>query len=86
MPLKAIFPVPDVPQVITPWQLRKALNQFGLRAAVEAAVAQADQNTKDGWEFATEFRRDDAMLNAMAGALGMTSEQLDDLFHLAATL
>jgi hypothetical protein len=75
-----------VPQVITPWQLRKALNQTGLRALVETAVSQADQNTRDGWEFATEFRRDDPMLNAMAAALGMTAEQLDGLFQLASIL
>jgi hypothetical protein len=72
-----------VPQTITPWQLRKALNQLGLRNAVEAAIAQADQDTKDGWEFATEFRRDDEMLNAMASALGISDSELDDIFRLA---
>jgi hypothetical protein len=70
----------------TPWQLRKALNQLSLRDAVENAVASADQTTKDGWEFATEFRRDDPLVISMGLALGKTEDELDDLFQLARTL
>ncbi len=81
----AAMPVP-VPQTVTPWQMRKALNAAGLRATVEAAVSAADQDTKDGWEYASEIRRDNALLNSMAAALNMTSEQLDDLFRTASNL
>jgi hypothetical protein len=69
-----------VPQVITGRQARLALNHFSLRDAVEAAIASADQNTKDEWEYANEIRRDWASLIAMATAIGITSEQLDELF------
>jgi len=74
-----------VPQSVTPWQMRRALNQLGLRAMVEAAVAEGDQNVKDGWEFALEIRRDNPLLAAMAGSLGMEEADLDNLFRLAAS-
>lgn len=86
-------PTPDVPPeplptVLTcsPWQIRKALNATGLRGAVEAAVATADQTTKDAWEFAQEFRRDNPLIAAVASALGKTEAEIDDLFALAVTL
>lgn len=72
--------------VVSPWQFRKALNAEGLRAAVEAAIAAADQDTKDGYEFATEFRRHDPLVITMGTALGKTSAQMDDFFALATTL
>ncbi len=75
-----------VPEAVTPWQIRKALNALGLRAAVEAAVAAGPQDLKDGWEFATEVRRDDQLVVAMGAALGKSAKELDDLFALAATL
>ena len=75
--------IDPVPESATPWQIRKALNALGLRAVVEAAVAQQDQDTRDGWEFATEFRRDNALLNALAAALAI---DLDAVFRLAVTL
>lgn len=79
-------PVPVVIPELTPRQVRLALNAAGLRTAVEAAVAVADQNTKDMWEFSSVFKRDDAVLIAMATALGITSTQLDELFIAGAKL
>lgn len=72
--------------VATPWQIRKALNATRLRDAVEAAVAAGSQDMKDGWEFATEIRRDDPLVITMGEVLGKTSKELDDLFTLAITL
>lgn len=71
---------------VTPRQLRLALTATGLRAAVEAAVAGGDQNTKDTWEFSTECLRDNPLLVQMGAALGKTEAELDALFALAATL
>lgn len=71
----------------SPWQIRKALNQAGLRAAVEAYIsASSDQELKDGWEFATEFRSDDLFVLSMGAALGKTSEETQALIQLAGTL
>ncbi len=75
-----------VPQIVTPRQLRKALNAAGLRATVEAAVAAAPQDVRDEWEYALEIRRDYPLMTAMAAQLGMTDAQLDDLFRAAAQL
>lgn len=79
--------LPDQPIAVTPWQFRKALNQQGLRADVENAVAASDdQDLKDGWEFATEFVRNDPFVVSMAVAIGKTDADLDALFELAKTL
>lgn len=71
---------------LTAWQVRKVLTDAGLRAQVEASVAQADQNTQDAWHYASEFKRDDAILNSMAVLLGITDIQLDALFESGVTL
>ncbi len=86
-PYEAPPPGPaPVPEAVTPRQIRRALNAAGLRATVEVAVAQAPQDVRDDWEFALEIRRDHPELNAMALALGLTSEQLDALFIAAAAI
>jgi hypothetical protein len=76
-------PPAPVPQEVTPLQMRLALNAAGLRSTVESAVAVADQETKDAWEFASTIRRDNALLAGMAAALGLTSAQVDELFRQA---
>ena len=68
---------------VTPRQIRQALNAAGLRASVEAAVTAADQDTRDWWEFATSFESDHPVLLAMAGALGMSAEQVRQVFEIA---
>jgi hypothetical protein len=70
----------------SPWQIRKALNQTGLRNSIEAAVAAGDQTVKDAWQYATEFRRDNPLVSQMGAALGKTEADLDDLFALAKSL
>lgn len=73
------------PSPVTPLQIRRALNASGMRGMVEAVLVTAPQDAKDAWEFATEIKRDDATLNAMAADLGMTPAQIDGLFTLAAS-
>jgi hypothetical protein len=74
------------PQVVTPRQIRLALNQLGLRTAIEQAIAQADQDTKDTWEFSTEFQRSNPLVMNVGLALGKSAEEIDAVFCLAATL
>lgn len=73
-------------RAVTPRQMRLALNALGLRATVEAAIASADQNTRDTWEFSLEVERDNPLVQAMGLALGKTEAELDALFTLASTL
>ena len=69
-------PEPEVP-TCSPWQIRKALNQAGLRQQVEDLVAAStDQAVKDGWEYATEFRADDAFVLTMGAAFSMDATQI----------
>lgn len=80
-------PLPPVVYSCTPWQIRKALNAQGLRAAAESAVAAStDQALKDGWEFATEFRSDDPFVVSTGAALGKTAEETAALIQYASTL
>ena len=75
---------PPAPTVVaSAWQIRKALNQLGLRQVVEDAVAQADQDTRDAWQYAKEFERTHALVINLGLALGKTDEELDDVFALA---
>jgi len=74
-----------VPAEVTPLQMRRALNTAGLRGTVENAVALADQDARDAWEFASVIRRDDPILAAMSAALGKTPAEIDGLFILAAS-
>ena len=78
--------VAAIPASVSPRQIRQALTRAGLRASVEAAVAAGDQDTKDWYEFATEFRRDSPVVTGLGLALGVSDLQLDDLWTLAGTL
>lgn len=85
--LKVEAPVPVEPQVrATPRQIRLALNQLGLRSAVDAYIAQADQTTRDNWEYATTIERNNALIATAAAVLNKTTEEVDNLFALAKTL
>lgn len=75
------------PVSCSPWQMRKALNAQGLRQAVETTVAESDnQELKDGWEFATEFRSNDPFVISMGAALGKSEAETRQLIEFAATL
>jgi hypothetical protein len=82
----AVKPPPGVPRSVSPSQFRRALNAANLRSAVEAAISAADQGTKDLWEYATSVDRDNVQLNAMATVLGITQNQLDDIFIAASQI
>jgi hypothetical protein len=72
---------------VSPWQLRKALNRLGLRAKVEQLLRDvADQDTLDGWEYATAFVRSDPRVVSIGELLGKTPEEIDQVFLLAKTL
>lgn len=83
--IEELTAVPDVP-VITPRQAKLALYGAGMLDDVETAIAAADKVIQIAYESATEWRRDDPVLSGLAGAIGLTDEQLDELFATAATL
>ena len=79
-------PPPVVPQVISMRQARLALYGAGLLDDVEAAVAQSTKDVQIEYEYATELNRQWPTLVFLAGALGLTDEQLDNLFIQASQL
>ena len=83
-------PLPPPTYACSPWQIRKALNQLGIRDAVEQAVSSATgdgaQTLKDGWEFATEFRSDDPFVISMGASLGKDAEETAELIQFAGSL
>ena len=69
----------EVPQAITPLQSKLQLHKLGLLDDVEALVT-GDRTAQLYWEYALVIERDNEILLMMATQLGLTSEQLDDLF------
>ena len=77
--------VPEpVPATITALQARLALAQMGALEAVEAFIEKAGGAAKIVWEYATVIERNSPLVEGAAAALGMTGEQMDDLFRAAA--
>ena len=69
--------------VISRFQAREALRDAGLLDTVEAAIYAdgVDARIVHAWEDVTEFRRTSPSIAAIAGLLGMSDEQIDDLFE-----
>lgn len=70
----------------TPRQARLALASQGLYEAVQTSVVAISDEARIEWEYATTIERTSPLIDAMKGALGMTDEDLDNLFALAVTL
>jgi hypothetical protein len=75
-----------IPYAVSPRQIRQGLTAVGLRASVEAAIAVANQDTKDWYEFATTFERNNPLVLTLATALNVTERQLDDLWTYSGSL
>lgn len=75
-----------VPTAITPLQGRLALKRAGLLESVESAIVQANGETQIWWEYATLWHRTHSLLNALAKSLGLTSQQVDELFIVAGAI
>ena len=82
-------PVPVITSV-TMRQARLALLQQGLLTQVNNAVASIPGAQGDAvrieWEFSNTVERNRPFVQALAESLGLTPQQIDDLFTLAATL
>lgn len=74
-----------VPQSITPLQAKLQLLKLGLLDEVEALVT-GDRIAQLYWEYASVIERDNAVLLLMANSLGLTSEQVDEMFIEASKL
>ena len=82
--------VVPVPSVVTRRQAKLALHGAGLLSLVEPALQALSEPQKTAaiieWEDATELHRDHGLINSLAVSLGLTSEQIDNLFIQAAQI
>ena len=72
--------------IITPRQAKLALFAADLLDDVETIVNAADRTIQIHYYDATQWRRDDPVLIGLAGQLGLTGDQLDDLFAAGAAI
>lgn len=77
----------NVPQEVTNYQLKQALNTVPAdRAAVDALVdASTDQNIKDGWNHALTFKADNPLFQGAIVNLGWSQQKVNDYLKLAKT-
>ena len=73
--------------VVSRFQARAALRQAGLFDAANAAIsASEDPILAEAWASASVFSRQSPAIAAMASALGLTDDEVDDLFRAAAQI
>jgi len=82
---RAPGPAP-VPDAVTPLQMRKALRVAGLKTQADAYLSTLSEEAQEEWEFCISVEPKNRFIADAAKALGMTDDQRDDLFRLAATL
>jgi len=65
---------------VTRAQGRLALHRTGLLPQIEAVIAQADMEARIWYEDAQTWERDHPVVIQLGQALGLTSDQIDQLF------
>ena len=71
--------------VLTPRQAREIIILQGLDESIEAAIDAIVDVTerkvaRNYWEYSEDFKRNNPLLVGLASGMGMTSQQLDDMF------
>ena len=72
--------------IVSRFQAKAALMAAGHLPAVETVIAAADAITQLAWAEAVEMRRTSPMIAGLAGAVGLSDTDLDDLFRAAALI
>ena len=90
-PLTTAYEPPSTPQVVTRRQARQALLLAGRLQDVQPTIDAIADPVQRGmvqieWDDSLEFHRQRPTLIALATAIGMTVEDLDNLFAQAAAL
>lgn len=75
---------------VTMRQARRALHAAGLLSSVDAAIDSLSEPNKTAaridWEYSGEVQRNNPTFVALTAALGLTEQQVDDLFTAASQL
>lgn len=75
-----------VPSEISAAQARVHLRRSGLRDQVEALVASSSDEIRDWYEYASVWHRENTNVAAMSSMIGLSSDQVDELFVAAAKI
>ena len=81
--ITAIMPVPEI---ISPVQMRLALDVYGLLDAVESQINQSGGTVKIWWDHSTGIERRHPILLQMATLMNLSEAQVDEMFIFAGTL
>lgn len=74
-------PPPAIPQQVPMWAVRTVLQNDGLFDQADALVkASTDNALKNVWEYGNFADRNSNAIATLAAALGLTSEQVDQMF------
>lgn len=90
-PYPAIEPVPPVPAEVTMRQARTALLLAGklddVQAAIDGIVDATNRRVAQiAWDYSSVVQRHYGLVAALAPGLGLTDDQVDDLFRTAGGL
>ncbi|WP_114857305.1 hypothetical protein [Azospirillum brasilense] len=78
-------PVGPVPETVSPLQARMALLEADLLDDAEAFVATLSKPEQLAWQYASEVRRDNAIIAKAAAHLGLDDDRIDALFRRASS-
>lgn len=85
-----VIPPPPVPASVSMRQARLAMLHAGILDDVEALIQNMPGDdgraARIDWEFAQDVRRDWHLVGALGSQLGMTADQIDDLFIYAGSI
>jgi hypothetical protein len=77
-------PIKYVPEKVTRFQAKAVLHNMGLLTTAQSLVDNIeDPLVKLVWQEALHFERNSPVLNSLAQAMGLSEEQIDDLFIAA---
>lgn len=87
-------PVPkmlkDVPRVITMRQARRFLHEKGLLVSVQQAIDSLEEPPRIAaqieWDYSSTMERHNTFVAMISGYLGMTNDEVDDMFIEASKL
>lgn len=71
---------------VTMRQARLALSRQGLLAQVQTGINSLSEESQIEWEYAGSVERSSPLVQSLGAALGLSDEDLDNLFKLATTL
>ena len=85
-----VLPAPSCPQEITMRQARLVLLEHGLLANVQTAINSLPEPNKTKaqieWDYSNALQRDNSFVAVLGAALGLTDEDIDNLFIEGATM